>query len=296
MKKIKIRKLAAGDRPRTDRSTEFLRLKQELLSGGFGEMPPRKRVFFKQGYHQLRSSTLPRRKGEPEGHVLLSGVRSKKFLRARSLFYLEMAKRLTPPSPELDSASLESLEPGSIVTLFGAGFRTAGRVIYEVQPGRTVDLTILSWSATEIQAQLSPELEGVRGHANARLWIKIRFLQTSNNLTRPFYPQLVEYRSSFGYWAEVWPSAEHNEPFCLGQTLGDSDFNVSGVSHVHGGDGHTELVPANAGGQSLEQWLHWGAGFQWEGVRCDVVVTYRVKGPKGVFPPRVPPLLNHWSE
>jgi hypothetical protein len=204
-----------------------------------------------------------------------------------------LPNRGSSPPPDLDSAPSQ-LQPGWGATLIGTYFGAgAGRVVTEVADGTSIDLIVSSWTETRVEAYLDPDLGGLRPHPG-RIWIVTAGHVTSNWRASEFLPVLslsVAFdgicvnAGAAGYPVTSWP---YNDPENLtirdGQSLGDADFEITNVNHWHEGEGHSELVAPNAGGQSLAQGVHIGLGSFEDG--C-AEIMYTVAGPRGISPPAI---------
>jgi hypothetical protein len=195
------------------------------------------------------------------------------------------------PSPDLDTAPT-GLLPGSSGSLTGTYFgASAGRVIMEVAEETVVDLIVSSWTETRVDAFLDPDLRGLRPHSG-RIWIVREDHRSSNALPCRFQPILSLWAVWDGICAVAGPLGFSEDlPIRSGEVLGDSDFTIrTPVTHVHDGEGHSNLVAPFAGGQLLEQGIHIGLD---AGEECCAEIMYAMDGPRGVSPPAVSGLT--WS-
>lgn len=200
--------------------------------------------------------------------------------------------------PDLDEVTPFSVCPGRFVQLRGTCFGdTPGQVLYNIAPNnQIVDLEILSWSQTEIEATLATDISGLRPF-DGRMWMIDASGRQSNDFPVSFRPMLVLHFATMGIQVRAGllgfpgPGDPDTSIALDGQTLDDADFDIERTESTHTGEGWSELRAPHASGQSLSQGWHMGLASRETGT---IQILYRLKGPRGIQPPTIA-RLSPWG-
>lgn len=194
--------------------------------------------------------------------------------------------------PDIFELTRYDVCPGSVTGIIGFCFgATPGQVLFEIATDQVIQLEIISWTDTRIDAAPAVGLTGLRPH-NGRVWVVTAAGDASNDIVLRFHPMRVlrVAETSFTVTAGAlgypppWGAdpLANLKPFLNGRVLNDADFTIEFAEVHHEGAGHGEARAPHASGQSLAQGWHLGLEAFDQGT---MRFLYRCVGPRGIPAP-----------
>lgn len=302
------RKVRRGERPRADRAP-YMNQALAILEGkaekifaraqAMGTDLARKNQRLAARIEKQRSvlRAESRKSGLPVSAAALSALDSEHSaghlgpMRLARMAELGLiVKDLVPdqvPMPDIDQISPWTIEPGGYIGFTGTGFGASlGKALLELRAGECVELDIVNWSDTYVEARLDPMFGEIplRPHYG-KTWLITAAGNSSNSWPIMFSPHYVIYAATWTRSLLGGLFGSHADGIALeGKTMDDPDFVLSRVTKHHYLDGWSELRSPNAEGLKLEQGYHMGvSAFD----TAQMSIIWEVKGPKNIWPPSI---------
>ncbi len=194
---------------------------------------------------------------------------------------------LGPCEPDIDSITPFEIGPGGRLELHGTCFGSSqGKVLLQLSDEYCVELDVTQWCETYVCAFLNSIISEVPLRPYyGRVWLRTGDGKTSNVWAIMYEPIYSVYIATWitYFSGGIWGYST-NETFLENRNLGDADFTVEWVERHHSGSGWSKLTSPTAGGQSLAQGYHIGCDAGHSG---HMELLYRVRGPKGIWPPYI---------